>query len=101
MPLRKSQAGSLNSRVGRMLGGVQSGEQREQVKRTKQEETCLRHCALWGLVWGLPRMKKTKARRCMLRKSRLGRVNNGILDKIHLALQELRPEGSSRGNRMC
>lgn len=70
--------------------------------RTKQEETCLSHCTVrgqgreWG--WGLARIMKTKPRRCMPRMTRLGRMNYVIFYKIHLALQKLRLEGSSRGN---
>lgn len=68
--------------------------------RTKQEETCLSHCALQGQLWGLARITKTKPRRCMPRMARVRRVNCVILYKIHLALQKWRPEGSHRGNGM-
>lgn len=74
---------------------------RDQVNRTKQEETCLSHCALRGQVWGLAKIMKNKPRRCMQRITGVGRVNYVILHKIHLALQKWRSEGSSRGNSMC
>lgn len=50
--------------------------------RTKQEESYLSHRVLLGHIQGLARIMKIKARGCMLRMTRLGRVKDAVLYKI-------------------